>query len=54
MLEMSEREKFLMDLQGFLHVKDFLSTEEVRILNEAVDANVDELLGITGQAARPN
>ena len=42
MLEMSEREKFLMDLQGFLHVKDFLSTEEVRTLNEAVDANVDE------------
>jgi ectoine hydroxylase-related dioxygenase (phytanoyl-CoA dioxygenase family) len=42
MIEMSEREKFLMDLQGFLHVKDFLSTEEVRALNEAVDANVDE------------
>ncbi len=42
MIEMSEREKFLLDLQGFLHVKEFLSAEEVRVLNEAVDANVDE------------
>ena len=39
---MSEREKFLFDLQGFLHVKDFLSAEEVRALNQAIDANVDE------------
>ena len=42
MKEMSDREKFLLDLQGFLHVKDFLSADEVRALNEAIDANVDE------------
>ena len=42
MIEMSEREKFLLDLQGFLCVKDFLTAEEVQTLNEAVDANVDE------------
>ncbi len=40
MLEMSEREKFLFDLQGFLHVKEFLTALEVEALNEAVDANV--------------
>jgi hypothetical protein len=40
MLEMSEREKFLFDLQGFLHVKDFLTVDEVKALNDAVDANV--------------
>ena len=40
MLEMSERDKFLFDLQGFLHVRDFLTTDEVSALNEAVDANV--------------
>ena len=40
MIEMSEREKFLFDLQGFLHVRDFLTTDEVSALNEAVDANV--------------
>ena len=42
MIEMSEREKFLLDLQGFLHVEGFLTAEEVLTLNEAVDANVDE------------
>ena len=42
MIEMSEREKFLLDLQGFLHVKDFLTAGEVQALNQAVDANVDE------------
>ena len=42
MLEMTDREKFLFDLQGYLVVKDFLSDEQVRALNEAVDANVDE------------
>ena len=40
MLEMTEREKFLFDLQGFLHVKDLLTAEEVKALNDAVDANV--------------
>ena len=42
MLEMTEREKFLFDLQGFLVVRDFLTDEEVKALNEAFDANVDE------------
>ena len=42
MIEMDEREKFLLDLQGFLHVEGFLTAEEVRDLNEAVEANVDE------------
>jgi hypothetical protein len=34
----TDREKFLYDLQGFLHVPAFLTPEEVRALNEAVDA----------------
>ena len=40
MLEMTEREKFLFDLQGFLHIKEFLTPDEVKALNDAVDANV--------------
>ena len=40
MLEMSEREKFLFDLQGFLHVTDFLTADEIGALNEAIDTNV--------------
>ena len=40
MLEMSEREKFLFDLQGFLHVEGFLAPDEVEALNRAMDANV--------------
>ncbi len=28
MIEINEREKFLMDLQGYLHVKDFLNAKE--------------------------
>ena len=42
MIEISGREKFLFDLQGFLHVENFLTPEEVAALNAAVDANVDE------------
>ena len=42
MIEMDEREKFLLDLQGFLQVEGFLTAEELRALNEAVEANVDE------------
>ena len=42
MIEMNEREKFLLDLQGFLYVEGFLTAEELRALNEAVEANVDE------------
>ncbi len=41
MLEMSDREKFLFDLQGFLHVKQILSPEEVKAMNEAIDANAE-------------
>ncbi|MBT20753.1 hypothetical protein CMK17_12410 [Candidatus Poribacteria bacterium] len=39
---MSNREKYLFDLQGFLVVKDFLSNTEVCALNEAIDANHDK------------
>ena len=38
---MSEREKYLYDLQGFLVVRNLLSAGEVRALNEALDANPD-------------
>jgi hypothetical protein len=40
---MTDREKFLFDLQGFLVVRDFLSSEEVDALNAAVDANQDKI-----------
>lgn len=40
---MTDREKFLFDLQGFLVVRDFLSSEEVDALNVAVDANQDKI-----------
>jgi hypothetical protein len=36
---MNEREKFLLDLRGYLVVPDFLSPAEVATLNAAVDAN---------------
>jgi len=39
---MNTREKFLYDLQGFLLVKEFLSAEEVKALNDAFDANWDK------------
>ena len=32
---MSDREKYLYDLQGFLVMKDFLSQEEVKAINDA-------------------
>jgi hypothetical protein len=38
-LEMTDRERFLFDVQGFLVVPGFLSAREVGRLNEAVDAN---------------
>lgn len=38
---MTDREKYLFDLQGFLVVKGFLSREEVKSLNDALDANED-------------
>ena len=43
MVEMTDREKFLFDLQGFLHVSSFLSDEEVAALNTALDAIMDKL-----------
>ena len=39
---MSDREKYLFDLQGFLVVNNFLTPAEVQTLNEAVDANLDK------------
>ena len=39
---MNNREKFLFDLQGFLHVPDFLTADEVDALNAAVEANWDK------------
>ena len=39
---MSDREKYLFDLQGFIVVKGMLSSEEVKALNEALDANSDK------------
>lgn len=38
---MTDREKYLFDLHGFLVVKGFLSREEVKSLNDALDANED-------------
>ena len=42
MLEMTEREKFLFDLQGFLQVKGVLSADEVKALNDAIDAHIGD------------
>jgi ectoine hydroxylase-related dioxygenase (phytanoyl-CoA dioxygenase family) len=41
MNEMSEREKYLFDVQGFLVVRNVLTPDEVARLNAAVDANRD-------------
>ena len=40
---MSQREKFLYDLNGFLVVEDALSSDEVAALNAAFDANWSQL-----------
>ena len=45
---MSDREKYLFDLQGFLVVREFLTLEEVNAFNEAVDANPDKRGGYSG------
>jgi ectoine hydroxylase-related dioxygenase (phytanoyl-CoA dioxygenase family) len=42
MIEMTEREKFLFDLQGFLHVEGLLTADEVKAMNDAVDANAED------------
>ena len=39
---MSDREKYLFDLQGFIVIKGMLSEEEVKALNEALEANEDK------------
>ena len=44
MLEMTDRERFLFDVQGFLVVPGFLSASEVGRLNEAVDANEHKIV----------
>ena len=38
---MTDREKYLFDIQGYLVVRNFLSDEEVARLNAAFDANRD-------------
>jgi ectoine hydroxylase-related dioxygenase (phytanoyl-CoA dioxygenase family) len=43
-LEMTERERFLFDVQGFLMVPGFLSAREVGRLNQAVDANEHKIV----------
>ncbi len=40
---MTEREKYLFDVQGYLLVRDFLNPEEVARLNAAFDANGDKM-----------
>ena len=47
---MGEREKYLFDLQGFLLIRNFLSTTEVKALNESLDANLDK----RGEYGEPN
>ena len=39
---MSDREKYLFDLQGFLVVKNFLDADEIQAFNEAIEANQDK------------
>jgi hypothetical protein len=42
--QMSEREQFLWDLNGFIVVPGLLSLEEVAALNAAIDANRDRIV----------
>jgi ectoine hydroxylase-related dioxygenase (phytanoyl-CoA dioxygenase family) len=41
---MTDREKYLFDIQGFLVVRGFLSEKEVARLNAAFDANADRMV----------
>lgn len=50
--EMSDTEKFLLDLHGFLVVPDFLSAAEVDALNESFDANWDRRIRGADNAKR--
>jgi hypothetical protein len=43
MIEMSDREKYLFDVQGYLVVRGFLTPQEVARLNEAIDANREKM-----------
>jgi ectoine hydroxylase-related dioxygenase (phytanoyl-CoA dioxygenase family) len=47
---MSDRERYLFDLQGFLVVRGILSADEVNALNEALEANLDK----RGEFGKPN
>ena len=49
MVEMTEREKFLFDLQGFLVVPNFLNKDELESLNQSVDA-CEDLKGKDGNS----
>ncbi len=42
-VQISEREKYLFDIQGYLTVKNVLTKTEVNRINKAVDANLDKL-----------
>lgn len=43
LLEMTDRERYLFDVQGFLVIEGVLSDAEVETLNAAVDANADRI-----------
>jgi hypothetical protein len=43
---MNEREKFLMDLRGYLVVQGFLSAAELGALNTAVDAREKDIIRV--------
>ncbi|MDX1934530.1 MAG: phytanoyl-CoA dioxygenase family protein [Capsulimonadales bacterium] len=45
---MTEREKYLFDVQGILLVRNFLTPEEVARLNDAIDANADRMTETEG------
>jgi ectoine hydroxylase-related dioxygenase (phytanoyl-CoA dioxygenase family) len=48
---MSDRERYLFDLQGFIVIKGMLSAAEVKALNEALDANHDKRKDDTNSSA---
>jgi hypothetical protein len=50
---MSDREKYLFDLQGFLVIKGFLAPVEVESLNASIDANEDQRGEHVGGADSP-
>ena len=40
--ELGEEERYMFDLNGFLHLKNVLSSSEVKAANQAIDANIDQ------------